>query len=456
MDPEEIFSTLENEVIRPGLCTHCGTCVGLSTDTLEMVQTDRGPLPVRKEGIEVSLHNAILDACPGKGINYPEVNEFVFSQQPDNWLVGCYQNFYIGYSLNPTIRRQGASGGVITQILLYLLTQGLVDGAVILRQGWPLPWNTTPIIAQSVEEISASSQSVYVPTSVNSILEEMAQFEGKLAFVGLPDQVASLRQLQKNRHPGALKVEYVLGIYFGTGFYLEAIECFLRMNGVHSLEEISEIRYREGEWPGNLQIRTSKQRILRAEKFYYNYLIPFYITQASLLSVDFTNELTDISVGDAWNPTYESQGGGFSVVIARTRKANQIISDMAEHSLIHLSEIRVEDAVSMHAHMLDFKKRGSFIRIALRKKLRQPSPDYGYLPSSIPASRYLIELVITFIFGLCHTKLARRILEKIPIDLVGPMFEELRKVWKDASKPTKRKGLYKTSFRLTGSQRTKN
>ena len=54
----------------------------------------------------------------------------------------------------------------------------------------------------------------------------------------------------------------------------------------------------------------SDGKILKAEKFYYNYLIPFYITKGSLLSIDFCNELTDISVGDAWHPKYEKQGKG--------------------------------------------------------------------------------------------------------------------------------------------------
>ncbi|MCZ7666239.1 MAG: Coenzyme F420 hydrogenase/dehydrogenase, beta subunit C-terminal domain [Chloroflexi bacterium] len=39
--------------------------------------------------------------------------------------------------------------------------------------------------------------------------------------------------------------------------------------------------------------------------------------------MDFTNELSDISVGDAWHPRYEAQGAGFSVVAARTEKGRR-------------------------------------------------------------------------------------------------------------------------------------
>ncbi len=67
---------------------------------------------------------------------------------------------------------------------------------------------------------------------VNTILPQMEAFEGRLAYVGLPDQVAALRRLQAAGHPGALKVDYVLGPYVGTIMYFAAIESFLRSNGV--------------------------------------------------------------------------------------------------------------------------------------------------------------------------------------------------------------------------------
>ena len=133
-----------------------------------------------------------------------------------------------------------------------------------------------------------------MPVPVNVVLPQMDAFDGRLAYVGLPDQVTALRHLQQLGHPAAQKVDYVLGPYVGTIMYFSAIESYLRANGVRSLEDVSELRYREGEWPGYLQIKTRSGKVLRAEKFYYNYLIPFYITRSSLLSVDFTNELTNI------------------------------------------------------------------------------------------------------------------------------------------------------------------
>ena len=195
-------------------------------------------------------------------------------------------------------------------------------------------------------------------------------------------------------------MRYVLGPYTGTNMYAAAIESYLRANGVHSAEEVVELRYRAGEWPGHLLIRTRDGRELRAEKFYYNYLIPFYITQSTLYSVDFTNELTDISVGDAWHPRYEAQGGGFSVVVARSAAGQELIGEMQEAGALHLEDADCLGARHARAHAR-FQEARSFIRMAwrgaaARAGLRLP-------PATIPLSR-IVEVVIASLFALCGTR----------------------------------------------------
>jgi coenzyme F420 hydrogenase subunit beta len=355
--------------------------------------------------------------------------------------VGCWRKAHIGFSLNPEVRRAGASAGIITQTLIFLLETGRVAGAVVVKQGSPRPWEAEPIIATTAQQVRECSQSVYVPVAVNTILPEMERFQGRLAYVGLPDQVASLRKLQQMGHPGALKADYVLGPYCGMAMYQGAIQSFLRSNGVKSLEDVAELRYREGEWPGYLQVKTHSGKVLRAAKFYYNYLIPFYVTRSTLYSVDFTNELTDISVGDAWHPKYEKEGKGFSVVLARTEKGERLLDEMRTHELVKLDEIPLQEAMSMHGHMLDFKKRGAFIRMGWRRRTGKNIPDYGYRPDRIALSRRLAEIMIYSVFLVCGTRAARKAVEFVPLSILGPMFNVARRTWKNLSKPTKRAGL---------------
>jgi len=153
-----------------------------------------------------------------------------------------------------------------------------------------------------------------------------------------------------------------------------------------------------------------------------------------------------VSVGDAWHPRYEAQGEGFSVVVIRSEKGEKLLFSMRQEGLISLKEIDLGEALAMHGHMLDFKKRGTFIRMGWREAVGKPVPNHGYRPRNIPFSRKLIEVVITSIFVVCGTRLMRRLVEFVPIGLIGPLFDVLRKLWKAASKPTKRMGLQDLDF----------
>ena len=193
-----------------------------------------------------------------------------------------------------------------------------------------------------------------------------------------------------------------------------------------------------------MEIKIKDGRVLKAEKFYYNYLIPFFIASSSLQLVDFTNELTDISVGDAWSPKYEGRKGGYSVVLSRSKQGMEILEEMKKTNNLFLEEISLQEGLDMHGHMLDFKKRGSFIR----NSWKRIKPDYGYVPKKIPFSRYCIEGLLMAVFWIAKTNLARKVVEVLPLSLVGPMFNFIRKSWKDVSKPTKRKGLREMEFVL--------
>ncbi len=450
-----VYQRLREEVVDRGLCTHCGTCAGLSNGSVIMARESRGPLPVSRRDDAALLTELAYQVCPGLGVDYPDMFRWLFDSLPENWLIGVYRKLFLGHSSIPMIRRNGSSGGVITQTLLYLLKNDLIDGAVVLRHGEPETWLSTPIIAQSAAQIEAAAQSVYVPTPVNTILAEIESFDGRLAYVGLPDQVAAIRRLQRLGHAGAKKIEYIIGPYVGTILYLEAIKSYLRSNGGKTLDDVAKLRYREGEWPGFLEIRLKNGETLRENKFYYNYLIPFYLTASTLLSVDFTNELTDISVGDAWQPQLEDKGEGFSVILARTDRGLRLLTDMKDNGLLALEEISLESALAMHGHMLDFKKRGSFIRMAWHRRLGLAVPTYGYAPERVSFSRFLVEFIISGILLVGHSRLARWLVERIPLKLIGPLFNVIRKTWKRISKPTKRSGLRTMSFRIEPPSQTK-
>jgi coenzyme F420 hydrogenase subunit beta len=426
-------------VVKPGICVGCGACVALDPSGQSVMErTPKGPRPLYAAGAD--LPELAWEACPGKGIDYPKLYRDHYGGLPGSWLVGPIIATRTGYAADPAIRARGASGGVTTAVLIHLLESGRIDGAIVVRQGIPAPREASAVIAKTREEIVAAAQSVYIPVSVLDILPRL-QPGKRYAVTLVPEQAAALRRLQASGHPQARQIEWVLGPYTGTALYPAAIDTFLRSNGVRKDDPVTSLEWRAGEWPGYLEIRTKSGKVLRSKKVYYNFLIPFFVTRASLQSMDFANEFCDLSVGDAWSPKFEAEGGGHSVVVTRSAKMEEVIAGMVEQGLLALDPEDDLKATEMHGHMIDFKKRGGHIRNQWRRRVGLAAPDYGMRPEKIPASRKAVEFAISGIFAIGSTWPARAALRLIPEKVIGPVFNKARLSWKNASKPTKRKGL---------------
>ncbi|MGH7321698.1 MAG: Coenzyme F420 hydrogenase/dehydrogenase, beta subunit C-terminal domain [Candidatus Rokuibacteriota bacterium] len=445
------WARFERDVVLPGNCTHCGACVGLRPELLEFQETATGPLPRPRRPLDPEEDRSLALAwavCSGRGVPYPQLFQHL-GYSLSSWLLGPYRRVWTGFATDPTVRRRCASGGVISRILIHLLESGRVQGAVVLRQSLRHPEVASPVIATDREQVLAAAESIYAVTPTLTILPEMAAFDGRLAFVGLPEQVATLRLLQAAGHPAASKVVFVLGPYTGTNMYAGAVRAFLRAQGVPDHVGIASLRWRAGEWPGYLEVHTLDGQVFRAPKFHYNYLIPFYIARNCEITPDFTNETTDLSVGDAWSPRFERLGGGHSVVLVRSQRAEDAVDELRHSGDLTLEATDPGEALAMHGHMLDFKKRGTFIRLDRQARRGQPVPEFGYRPAEIPVGRRLVEGVLAAVFAVGRRPWARWLVSQLPLTLVGPIFDGLRRSWKGLSKPTKRRGLSEARFVLT-------
>ena len=391
-----------------------------------MERTPRGPQPVYAPGAD--LPELAWEACPGKGVDYPKLYIDHYGRLPESWLVGHIVATRTGYAADPAIRAVGASGGVTTAVLIHLLESGRIDGAIVVRQGVPEPLDASAVIATSRDEIIAAAQSVYIPVSVLDILPRLEPGK-RYAATLVPEQAAALRRLQASGHAQAQQIEYVLGPYTGTALYPAAIENFLRSHGVRKGDPVTSLEWRAGEWPGYLEIRTKSGKVLRSKKVYYNFLIPFFVTRASLQSMDFANEFCDLSVGDAWSPKFEAEGGGHSVVVTRSAKMEAVIAEMVAAGQLALEPEDNLKATEMHGHMIDFKKRGGHIRNSWRRRWGRAAPDYGMRPAQVPASRKAVELAISGLFVVGGTGVARGVLRMIAEKVIGPLVNKMRLSW---------------------------
>ncbi len=434
------------KIMHSNLCNRCGSCVGLSEGAVKFRDREGKYSPYIVEKLSDEKIDLIWEACSGKYFNFPKFRNIYYKESSNfHFYTGSYERIGIGYSTDKEIRKNSASGGIITGILIYLLEKDLIQGAVTLRMNPKRPWLNEPIIARTKEEILDSAQSKYCISSVNEILPEIKSFKGDLAYVGLPPQVQSIRKLQSINHPSVKNIKYIFGPFYGNTLHFSSIKSLLHTYGEKDYRNIKKLYFRYGEWPGNMRIEMKGGRIIELKKFHANYLIPFHILKNSLYCTDLTNEFTDISVGDAWAPIYEDRGKGFSIIFSRTKIGDELLHQIISEGYLTFDKISENEAISMHSHGYDLKKRGAFIRIQLRRLAFKQIPDYGYQLKAFPLSRYLMEIVISFLFLILGTQIARWIIGLFPPEFIGNIFEKARNSWKKSTFKIKRTNLNDSS-----------
>lgn len=422
---------------KKSLCVKCGTCSAISGNKISFDITNDKSYPNWAEIKDEQLLERISKSCPQNHVDYISLSNFCFGDKnkPD-YFFGQYKNLYISHSNDKDVRYNASSGGILSEILIYLLEKGLIDGAIVSKMDPKEPWKPHPFIATSKEGIMEAAGSKYILTCTNKILSKIDKEKYKnLAYVGTPCQVHSIRKMQSDKDPIVEPIKYVFGPFCGNILNFSSIIGFLRTHGFKDFKKIKKLQFRAGEWPGKLRIEV-EDSVIETPKFYANYLIPFHIFKRCLLCPDLTNELADISGGDAWAPKYEERGKGFSLLISRSTAGEKLIEDMKKDGRLTTIDLDYDEALSMHSHAYDLKKTGSNIRINIFKKFKAPTPNIIPLKGlgEFKFRRILAELFNISLFSILGTALARRLSEFLPPKQTGEFFIHIRKQWKKRTK----------------------
>ncbi len=415
------------------LCTKCGTCIAVSDQVADYDNLIETSYPRFRDTISVSDVQNIRKYCPGRGVDFKKIIEGKYHNTDIDCFLGPYKKIYISHVLDPDIRRKCSSGGLLSMILIHLLETNQIDGCIGLKMDVKEPWRPVTAILNTKEEIISAAQSKYIISSTNKILKESKRFQGRLAYVGLPCQVHAINKLQLDRSEIVRNIRFVFGPFCGNALQFESIKGLLLSYGVCDYKDIKKLEFRAGEWPGNLRIELRSNKVIELPKFYANYLIPFYMFKRCLKCPDLTNELTDVSGGDAWAPIYEERGKGFSLLIIRSDAGMKIVQELEDCRKIYLEEIDCASAKRMHAHAYDLKKTGFSIRKRYCSFFKRPYPKYVFskeIGNYISYKRQVYEIINIMLLYIMSAKMFRALISLIPPKLLGEIFLFLRKKWK--------------------------
>lgn len=411
-------------VVEDGLCTGCGTCAGICpTEAIEMRISNRLWLP-RIEGEKCTNCGLCVASCSGYSMNFSQLNSGIFGRQPEDSFLGNYRECYVAHSNHEEIRYNSSSGGVVTQLLVFALERGIIDGALVVRMREDRPLEPEPFIARTKEQILSASRSKYCPVATNEALRHVLRENGRFAVVGLPCHIHGVRKAEMNVKELSEKIVFHIGLMCSHTVNFFGTELILRKLGV-SQDQVAKIDYRGLGWPGSMHIglKDSSDFLIPyvgGWNAYWPIFSSFFFTpMRCLMCPDETNELADISVGDAWLPELESERIGESVVVVRTRKGEEILSHASSSGALFLKAIECEKVKRSQAEPLMVKKDDFGSRLAMIEFGGMKIPDFNPRQAS---TRSLASILRT-LFAFSNTKASKsKIVRALLIYIPLPIF----------------------------------
>lgn len=322
------FFDLKQEVRAKGLCHGCGGCVTFCTAVnYGALKMGDDHIP-RYDSVEKCIDCGLCYLiCPAVGEMDEQVKRNVDWSAP----MGRIQQVSVARAQDSSIRDIGTDGGVVTSMLVHLLESGHIDGAVVSKKtdNGRVPWlaSTTQEIMESAgshyDAIQGAIQlgknySTYTPTA-EALGSLMRQGLKRIAFVGTPCQIKSVRKMQALKLVPSDAIKFYFGLFCTSNFDFDGDKFtkLLELAGC-SADEITKMNIKD-EFMLHLndgQIKTIPLESLNFAK-----------RSACQFCQDFTAEYSDISFGGL------GADNGWTTVVTRTPLGRATFADAKDKCL---------------------------------------------------------------------------------------------------------------------------
>ena len=384
-------------VVKHRLCTGCGTCAGVCPhDAVGMViDRKKGNYVPRIEKDNCAKCGLCLDVCPGHSVDFEGLTRTLMGDIPEDIALGRFLGSYVGHAIDKDIRCQGASGGLVTALLVGALERGSIDGALVTRMRPGKPLEPKPFIARTKEEIVLAARSKYCPVPAGVAVSKILASEGRFAVVGLPCHIQAMRKAEQHLPKLRGRVRYHICIACSINFSFRGTEKLLRSLNIPP-QSVETLEYRGRGWPGSLYVRRDDgHETVVPYKDCYKQLSPYSLRRCTLCS-DMLGELSDLSCGDAWVPDVMKRDKvGSSFVLTRTSEGEELLEAAAADEWVEVSDLDPRDLAASQGHAL-FKKRKLKARMALFRWTGKRVPKYRQklLPPTLGDYRDMIKFYV--------------------------------------------------------------
>ncbi len=359
------FHDLIEDVQKPGLCHRCGGCVTFCTavnyGALELDSDGKPRYGDEAKCIECGLCHSI---CP----EIDELDEETKNRLAWSPPIGRVIETAIMRAAYGEVRRRATDGGAVTALLLHLFETGRIDGAIVTKQSGP--YQREPFLAETRADIlDAAGFSFDTSHGMKSYSDyyvtygQIREFEPliqkglqRIAFVGTPCQIKSVRRMQVLNIIPSDTIKYCLGLFCSGNFVFgqQQQEKVARIGGFE-FSDVRKINIKE-DLIIHLKDGSAKTMMLDELEFMKRF--------ACYFCPDYAAEYADISFGGI------GAGDGWTTAITRTPVGRTIVADARSKKT--LEDYRREGFQKLNKEALQKVKTWSNRKKDTAKSNREP------------------------------------------------------------------------------------
>lgn len=288
------------------------------------------------------------------------LNHVIDLNNPDAYM-GTHLSCCMGYALDDEIRKNAASGGMVTALLCSLLKNHDIDGAWVVKTAFTKEGALTyeTYVAVTPEQIREASSSVYMEIPMLSHLEQLRQFDGKIAVVLTPCMMQAFCKVLEKDETLRAKIVLKIGLFCSGAHDKKATEYALDKCRVPR-DGAKRLYYRRGHWRGisSVVYHDGTQKDFSYTKSVCAYKNAFFFAKRSCLCCkDQFAAAADVSFGDVWLPEVKKDPVKYTGCVIRSEKAQDMIRRAVKQGDLSISHMPAARMLRSQKRALTMKYR---------------------------------------------------------------------------------------------------
>lgn len=383
--------------VNDGLCMGCGICQDVCPKDCITIVHGKVNNPVVNEGDCIDCGRCVK-ACSGTGIEIGRRSKELYQDEgikSDQYL-GRYLRCYSGYSTDYNIRYHCASGGCVSQFIIWLIEKGYIDGAVVTRYKEGEPMTPEPFIARTKEDVLSGKSSKYCVVSYEGIVTEIKNTPGRYVVVGLPCHIHAFRKCMNIDTVLRERVIGLFPIFCSSNKNMDSQKYILWRYHINP-SILGEFAYRDEGCLGKMFFWDKNRNLIGSPiEFldFYRGIRAFFNVPRCNVCTDFFGELGDVCFGDLNVDDENDDPIGISSIIVRSNYWESKLKQCRTEGYLELSEIDEKRMIEAQTYCSSYKKgEGFYATWKLRKMFGFKNPQYDNLISLRPGVKAYIKAI---------------------------------------------------------------